>query len=97
MRLWPIDPTWRNELERMDSDQWRDVTHAYHVGDLVRGRVVDVFIANREVVIDLGATTAVAEWSGQSPVAGQHLPVKITAVLNTTRRVLVDITPTRDV
>ena len=92
MRLWPIDPAWRGHTYRLENDdEWSAIRHRLHVDDLVSGQVTHVFTANRECVLNLGFTTAVAEWTGDAPTVGQERHVLVKAVLDTTRRVLVEL------
>lgn len=91
MRLWPADPAWRGRTHWLENDaEWSAIRQALHVGDVVPGRVTEVFTTTRECFVDLGVTTAVAEWSGDAPTAGER-QVVVTAILDTTRRVLIDL------
>lgn len=91
MRLWPTDPAWRGGAHWVDDQEWTVITSAMHVGDVVPGRVTQVYTANRECSVDLGVATAIAEWSGEAPAVGQERQVVVKAVLDTTRRVLIDL------
>jgi exosome complex RNA-binding protein Csl4 len=91
MRLWPTDPAWRGRTHRLDDRDSSAVTNALRVGDVVRGRMTQVFTANRECSVDLGVVTAIAEWSGDAPAVRQERQVLVKTVLDTTRRVLIDL------
>jgi hypothetical protein len=90
MRLWPVDPAWRGHEHWLDDLDWSAARSRLHVGDSVSGRVTEVFTANRECRIDLDVVTVVAEWSGEAPTPGEQQRVVVKAVLNSTRRVLVN-------
>jgi hypothetical protein len=91
MRLWPTDPAWRGRTHWLDDQDWSAVTNALRVGDVVRGRMTQVFTANRECSVDLDVVTAIAEWSGDAPAVRQERQVLVKTVLDTTRRVLIDL------
>lgn len=89
MRLWPLDPDWREPKQWVSDADWDAVTAALHVGDQLTGTITSVFTINRECAVDLGVATAVAEWSGTTPTVGEQRYFRITALLATTRRVLI--------
>jgi hypothetical protein len=89
MRLWPTDPTWRAEPGHLDDPSWHITAANYRVGDRVTGRIEQVFAANRECLVDLGDMQAIAEWSSRQPSVGSTEEFVVTAVLETTQRIVI--------
>lgn len=91
MRLWPLDPRWRGGLGRfsVDDQHWAEITSAFTVGSRMPAQVTEVFTANRECCVDLGLTSAVAEWSAHRPSEGAIEQVEVTGLSASLRQVWV--------
>ena len=91
VRLWPLDPPWCSRplppLHTSD-EAWARTRSRYNVGEIVTARTRNVYSSNRTYGVAFDDQSAVLEWWDERPVVGTIGTYRITAVLDTTRRVL---------
>lgn len=96
VRLWPMDPGFRHDdVSPQIEAGWLRAKERYPVGSVVPARVAGVYPFNREYWIrftgddDQRWGGALLPWTGDPPVTGMAGRYRITAHLDTTRRILV--------
>lgn len=90
VRLWPLEARWQRQVDRFgDVRKWARIRARYRLGQLVRGTVDKVY-AGGEYGAIVDDWVAVVEWADVEPVVGQVGDYRIVAVLDTTRRILLE-------
>jgi hypothetical protein len=93
IQLWPLDPRYHHDdLDR--ETEWQRTKLRHPVGSVAPAEVIGVFPVNHEYVIrfrDDGSPpwSSVLAWTGAPPRTGSIARYRITAHLDTTRRIMV--------
>ena len=101
VRLWPLNPAHHNAEHhwRVAPHEWEIVKTRLPLGSVVQGTVTQAFTSNQEAAVrlyDIDGTEcweAVASWAAdQPPAVGATSNYVVTALLDTTQRVLIAAT-----
>ena len=100
VRLWPLDPRYHHADPGLEA-AWQQAKARHRVGSIATGEVTDVFPANHEYVIRLRgdsdhSCSAVLTSPGRQPSVGSVARYRITAHLDTTRRIIAILHDTSD-